>query len=245
MKNLKGIKKLSGFSLVMLFVSLFIGTIAVHAVNTRFSAEQLSEKDKSTFLSNVDISLLEEEPQKQSIVCFDVNGDEKIALGYSDSESKTICVYSQNEFLYGYEFGCAGDFAVEWDRDSINIYFVRSDIIVTVNKKGDILDIAKVQNTTENNRYRNYLLHSTERLVDDRKYSLKNDMGVLNFAVSSYSQMIVADADGTETILFDVNSSQLAKTVAVSVLITMYVCTAIVVIVKGYKKALIDRKTGR
>ncbi|MBE6755495.1 MAG: hypothetical protein E7555_03430 [Ruminococcaceae bacterium] len=245
MKNLKGIKKLSGFSLVMLFVSLFIGTIAVHAVNTRFSAEQLSEKDKNTFLSNVDISLIEEEPQMQSIVCFDVNGDEKIALGYSDSENKTICVYSQNEFLYGYEFGCTGDFAVEWDEENINIYFVRSDIIVIVNQKGDILDIAKVQNTTENNRYHNFLLHSTERLVGDRKYSLRNDMGILNFVASSYSQLTVTDANGTETMLFDVNSSQLAKTVAVSVLITVFVCIAIVVIVKGYKKALIDRKTGK
>jgi len=197
------------------------------------------------FKAKRQISLIEEEPQMQSIVCFDVNGDEKIALGYSDSENKTICVYSQNEFLYGYEFGCTGDFAVEWDEENINIYFVRSDIIVIVNQKGDILDIAKVQNTTENNRYHNFLLHSTERLVGDRKYSLRNDMGILNFVASSYSQLTVTDANGTETMLFDVNSSQLAKTVAVSVLITVFVCIAIVVIVKGYKKALIDRKTGK
>ena len=235
-------KLLSG---MLLTIVLLVNTVVAHAVNTRFSTEQLSEKDKNTLLSNIDISLIEEEPQKQSIVCFDVNGDEKIALGYSDSESKTICVYSQNEFLYGYEFGCTGDFAVEWDEENINIYFVRSDIIVTVNQNCDILDIAEVQNTTENNRYHNFLLHSTERLVGDRKYSLRNDMGILNFVASSYSQLTVTDANGTETMLFDVNSSQLANTVTVCILVIVFVSLAVVVVVKGYKKALFDRKSGK
>lgn len=227
---------------MLLTIVLLVNTVVAHAVNTRFSTEQLSEKDKNTLLSNIDISLLEEEPQKQSIVCFDVNGDEKIALGYSDSENKTICIYKQNEFLRGYKFDCIGDFAVEWDEENINIYLVRSEIILTVDCNGEILDIAEVQNTSENNKYHNFLLHSTKRVVGDRKYSIRNDMGMLNFVTTSFSQLIVTDADGTETILFDVNSSQLAKTITVSVLITVFVCIAIVVIVKGYKKALIDRK---
>ncbi len=71
----------------------------------------------------------------------------------------------------------------------------------------------------QNNSYWNDSVFSTIRKVGDVEYRLKNDMGILNILASSYSQLIVVNSAGEGTILYDVNSSQLAKIATVCVLV--------------------------
>ena len=213
-------------SLLFLFV-----TNGVFAMNTGFSTEELSEKDRSTFASNINISVLKEKPVDRAIECFDVSENGMIAIGQDGIEEKVLCVYSSDgEFQYGYTFNCTQSFGVEWDGQDINIYFVRSDVLLTVNKEGEIIDIVKVQNTTENNTYRNYMLCSTERTSGDTKYTIRNDMGFLNAFSSSYSQLIVTKSTGEEIILYDVNSDQLTKTLTVFILAVIFFLLAVGVI---------------
>lgn len=213
-------------SLLFLFV-----TNGVFAINTGFSTEELSENDRSTFASNINISVLKEKPVDRAIECFDVSENGMIAIGQDGIEEKVLCVYSSDgEFQYGYTFNCTQSFGVEWDGQDINIYFVRSDVLLTVNKEGEIIDIVKVQNTTENNTYRNYMLCSTERTSGDTKYTIRNDMGFLNAFSSSYSQLIVTKSTGEEIILYDVNSDQLTKTLTVFILAVIFFLLAVGVI---------------
>ena len=219
-----------------LFVILFLGVLSsgmnVSATNSISSTETLSEKDADSFLNNINLSYLEAPPEKSIIECFDVTNDEMIVLGQKNSDKKVICVYSNNGlFQYGYSFNCTGKFGVEWNNNNINIYFSRSDVIATIAPKGEIVKLTKFNSTTENNSYLNSKIYSTTRKIGDTKYELKNDIGFLNIFASSYSQLTKTLANGESTVLYDVTSTQLEKTILVFIfVIIMLVATLGVVI---------------
>ena len=186
--------------------------IEVSAMNTGLSTLKIDDTVKQEFINNINLSLIEE-PIINSIQCFDVNDSKMIAIGHRTSNKKYICIYSNNgEFKYGFSFNCSGSFYVEWDKMNINIYFIRSDIIISVNSDGEVLDVLKVDRTIENTSYRNHFLDSTERTIGTTQYLIRNDMGVLNLLASSYSQLITRNSTGEESVLYDVNPEQYAKT---------------------------------
>lgn len=214
-----------------LLIVISTNAIEVNAMNTKFSTEELSEETKTTFVSNINVSPLSAEPEKKGVLCFDVNEQGMIAVGQNDSQCKEICVYtSQGEFLYGYTFNCNQSFCVEWDEQHINIYFIRSDVIISLDSDGNILDIKGVQDTIDNNSYRNSLLYSTTRTVGNTTYLIRNDMGIFNWIASSFSQIVTIDATGMESIIYDVNSMQLTKMIVTISLICVFVLVAIVVV---------------
>lgn len=160
-----------------------------------------------------------------------------IAIGQTGSQDKEICVYtSQGEFLYGYTFNCSQSFCVEWDGQHVNIYFIRSDVIISLDSDGNILDIKAVQDTIDNNSYRNSLLYSTTRTVGNTTYLIRNDMGIFNWIAMSYSQIVTIDATGSESIIYDVNSMQLTKTIVTISLICVFVFVAVAVVIWQFIK---------
>ena len=87
---------------------------------------------------------MKSEPQKNPIECFSVNENGEIAIGCSDSEQKTVCIYADNgKFQYGYSFECSGSFGIEFENNNLNIYFVRSDVAIAVNQMGEVESIYK------------------------------------------------------------------------------------------------------
>ncbi len=152
-----------------------------------------------------------------------------IAVGQKDNEDKKICVYtSQGEFLYGYKFDTSGAFYVEWDGQNINLYKVRSGLIMSIDPDGNILDVKSVQNTYENSIYNHKVLESKKRIVGNTTYVFRNNMGILNRIASSYSQIVITDAEGAESVIYDVNSMQLARMIiAVSVILFVVVYVVI------------------
>ena len=195
------------FVLIVFLLVLVANAIEVNAVGTGFKTTPLQTQDKNRIISNIDISLINEEPStKPSISCFDVNSDGLIAIGHLGAdERKTVCVYSaEGVFQYGYTFKDSGDSMVEWDGKNLNIYFVRGSIIVSMSPTGEILDVADVMDTAENNAYLNHLLNSTRKTVGDNEYIIRNDMGMLfEIFAPSYSQIVVIDATGSESIIYD------------------------------------------
>ena len=225
------------FLIFMIVLVLCSNIIVVNAVNTGFSTEKLTKEEQTTFESNVMITLLTEEPDKRSILCFDVNENGLIAIGQKGDYGEQICVYSSvGEFIYGYSFETSGSFGVEWDNERINIYFARSGIIISVDSQGKILGFAKVQTTNENNRYVSELLYSNERCVGDSIYSIRNDMGLFNLVAMSYSQIVITDANGSENIIYDVNSNQILKTVAFCIIVIAIIIIAVVCIAREFIK---------
>ena len=227
------------FSVILLLLLLLvIEGVEVLAINTGFSTEELSEKDISTFITNMNISLLVDEPPKATIECFDVSENEMIAIGHSASDKKTISIYSDaGTFLYGYEFNCNGNFGIEWDADNLIIYFVRSDIAASVNPAGKIECVLKIQNTADNNSYWNKFVFSTKRSIRDTEYTLKNNMGVFNIFTSSYSQL-VATNNGIEHVVYDVNATQFAKTIVVFISVLILICIVVFILIFQFAKIL-------
>lgn len=226
--------------LLLSFVLLIVistNAIEANAMNTGFSTEELSEETKNMFISNISISPLKAEPAKKDILCFDVNEQGMIAIGQKDSQRKEVCVYtSQGEFLYGYTFNCTQSFCVEWDEQYVNIYFVRSDVIISLDSDGNILDVKKTLDTIDNNSYINSLLFSTTRTVGNTTYLIRNDMGIFNWIAPSFSQIVTIDATGTESIIYDVNSMQFTKMIITTSFIFVFVLVAIAVIIWQFIK---------
>ena len=219
------------FLLYIVLFGLFIGMIEINAVNTGFQVNSKPINEKNTFISNANISLINEEPAKESIACFDVNDLGLVAIGQNKLEEKTICVYSNDgSFQYGYTFNCTGSFGVEWDEKNLNIYFVRSDVIVSITPDGEILNVFEVQDTSENVSYNNHLLYSTEKTIGNYEYIIRNDMGVFNLIATSYSQVVVKDMVGTERVIYDVNAMQFSKMIATLVIILVVISVLLVVI---------------
>ena len=206
-----------------LLILMLINEGEVVAMNTGFSTGTLSKNDIETFIENVNISILENEPQRQAIECFDVDEEGTIAIGYSDSQNKTVCIYTNNgDFQYGYSFECSGKFGIEIHNRVLNIYFVRSGVIASVNPSGEVLDIKEVQDTTENNSYYYRFFRVAERTVGDTTYLIRSNMGILNWITASYSQVVVKEFDGTENIIYDASSIQLQRMTIIFIAILLF-----------------------
>lgn len=229
-------------SVFVLVVYINGNVIGLNAMNTGFSIEELAKEEQIIFVSNIDLTLLETEPEKETFICFDVNNDQLIAIGQYASNKKTICIYSsEGDFQYGYAFNCSGHFGVEWDGENLNIYFFRSSVIVSVSPNGEVLNVFEVQNTIENNSYVNHYIHATYRTSGNTEYFAQNNMGVLNLLASSYSQVIVKDVTGAERIVYDVSMMQLTKTIVTIVIISLIAIVVIANIAWQFIKLKLSR----
>lgn len=224
-------------SLVLLAL-FFIETTEAKAMSTGFSTEELSEKEKTTFLSNVRIIPLAEEPEKRGVDCFDVNEQGLIAIVQSSLSEDEVCVYtSQGDFLYGYALDGYQDHGVEWGEQNINIYFVRTDVIASIDPEGNILDVKEVPDSLEENqKYSRDVLNSKKRVIGDTTYLIRNDLGILNLLALSYSQIVVKDSTGTESIVYDMNSRQLANIILTVSVACIFVSIVITIVTKEVKK---------
>lgn len=221
--------------LSLLFIIALANVSEVNAMNTGFQVTPLPTGEKTDFATNVNIQLISEEPPKQPIVCFDVNDNGLIAIGQKTSHPPKICVYSsEGIFQYGYTFECVGNFYVEWDKETINIYFVRDDMIVSVNPSGKILDVCRVDATDENISFKKILSQNTQKTVNETKYYIRNHLGIFNLFASSYSQMVIQDGSGAENIIYDVNSKQYVKMVVTAILVCAFVVVAVVVVSRQF-----------
>ena len=230
-------KRSHWFLLSILMFVLFTSVMKAEAVNTGFQTNHLTSEEKNTFISNINILPINQEPTKSTIKCFDVNNNHLIAIGQNASERKTICVYSnEGVFQYGYTFSCNGDFGIEWDGENLNIYFVRSDVIVSVAPNGEVLDVLEVQNTIDNHSSVNHFIHSTQRVIDDKEYVIENNPRIFDWITASYSQVIVKDETGTETTIYDAGSVQLFNVVVAIGIVFAFVMVAVVTIVLQFIK---------
>ena len=216
-------------SLMILFLAM-CASVDVFAMDTGFTTEPMSEEDTNTFLKNTNISLLTREPQRKAIECFDVREDGMIAIGFGSY----VCIYSSDGvFQYGYSFETNGKIGVELNESALNIYFVRSDVAVAVNPKGEIRSVETIQNTTQNNSYWNHSVYLTKRKIGEMEYVLQNDMGPLDFFASSYSQLAIIEGNGKTRIIYDVNSEQVSDVLDSAVFGFLIICLGICFAIKN------------
>lgn len=221
------------FGVLLLFNNVCIDGFAM---NTGISTEPMSQTNVQKLQENLKLSVLAEEPQRETIRCFDVNEHGLIAIGCENVKGRTVCIYtSDGEYQYGYQFQCMGSFGVELIEDLLIIYLVRGDIALAIDSGGEIINAVRLQETAESNSNWIRQVFSKERKTDEYVYVLKNDLGIFNTFASSYSQLIKIDKNNEEYIIYDVNTDQLLRVI---ISIIGVLCFAGVVIL-----VLIDQTT--
>lgn len=220
------------FILFIISLIIYNGGINAFAMNTGFSTSEMNVKEKSVFLSNINLSPIYDEPQKSTITCFDVSENGLIAIGFTSSENKYISVYdTTGKFQYGYTFNCNQGFGVQWDSADLIIYFVRSDVAASFSSDGTNIELKKIEDTADNNSYWNHFVFSKEKTIDGNKYTIKNNMGPLNIFASSYSQLLRTAPDGNETILYDASATQATKTIFIFMAVLLFIVLVTAVII--------------
>ena len=211
------------------FVIVFILSCeSAMALNTGFKTDCVDENDKQIFISNIDLSLIREEPEKNAITCFDISESGLIAVGTKNLNKKLVMVYtSDGHFEYGYEFNYSGSFGIEWDDDNIIIYFVRSDIAASFDKAGDNVELKKIQKTIENTSYWNNNVFCTQRTINNSLYYMNNENVLFSIAIPSYSQITKVDSNGNSEIIYTCGNNQVIKFVMVFIIIVVFVVLAI------------------
>lgn len=220
----------------MILLLLWSESITVFAMNTGFSTTELSPEFCESFQNNINLEITMQEPNGDGISCFDISDSEMIALGRDTSLGKYVYIYDSNGiFQYGYSFYDYGRFRVEWDNENIIIHFVRSDLAALIDENGKIIELKKIENTNENNSYWRQL-NSPERVVNNNKYTLKCDMGLLNFVALSYSQVVKTDSNGDVTMMYDANTAYLIQTIMALIGIVSFISIVVGTIIHQYLK---------
>ena len=108
--------------------------------------------------------------------------------------------------MYGYCFNASKFFAIEWAGDNLNILF--STQIMSVTPKGEVIDVAIVNKSVENNTLRSHLSIGEKRTVDNITYTIHRA-----FLAPAYSKIVATDSNGNETVLYNVSGEQIWSTV--------------------------------
>jgi len=229
--------KIIKFILYTIILIILLGFLPSQAAESGFSTEPLPEEKKEKVLNNINVTLITDEPKDLGICCFDVNEDEMIAIGFEDSNDKYVSVYSsKGEFCYGYKFSSSGSFGVEWVQQCLNIYLVRSDILLSLDENAGIIEINKVENTTENSIYYRKVINASTKSVGDKTFKSENDFGIFNIFTVYDSKLTAYDADSTASVIYDAGNEIIKRTIVICVTAFIIFLIIVLIVIDNYKR---------
>lgn len=205
--------------LLIMLITLLCNT-AAYAADAELRMEPMSAEDVESFSANLEIAVLETEPPKKAIECFDVSPNQQIAVGCESSDKKTVSIYdNEGGFCYGYRFRSSGAIGVVFQNEDLLIYLVRSSIAFSVDKSGNVQVAYRIPKAEANNEYWKESSTRTERTVGDTQYILDNT-DILTTCSPSYSRLLAFRSDGGECVIYDASASH--RTQMVTAL--LYIC---------------------
>lgn len=195
-------QRVSALLCLIAAIFFFLMPIQVYADTEGLHEDMDTTQEKEVFLHNISFALLQKEPAKKPILCFDVNDEGSIALGFQDTNNKHICVFSADgEFLYGYAFSAYGNYSVFWEGSEIGIFFSRGQIAITFDSNGDCTGFKQVTNNYDSYVRGGYSHQKYEK--NGILYSLENDFVIGN----EFGRLKVLYPDGTKSVFYDATSS--------------------------------------
>ena len=191
----------------LLILIAILGTTIPTLSAAAATTDDLTDADRETFLSNISLTLLSVEPEKDEIDCFDVSAEGLIAIGTRGSDGAKILVYNENgEFQYGYSFQAGQAFAVAWEEANLVIYFARSDIAAGFDRNGNNISLTSVETNTQYYDFWLDKIMSAQCVMNGKTYIARTGVGLLSFAATGYSQLAVIDSHGQESVLYDISA---------------------------------------
>ena len=217
------VKKIFYVMLTLLLWLLLEGKTQAFAMNGGFSMTWMDAKAQQEFLENIALRRIDDAPRKTAIECFDVNENELIAIGTEIAEKKYVSIYNtEGMFQYGYVFQSSGAFDVQWDKDYVLIYFVRSDVAAAFDDQGTCIWMQRIEDTAENDAYWNHIVRARQKEIGENRYLVRNDMGIFNLFASAYGQLIKFDETGNETVLYDVTAMQKTRIMTATIGVLLF-----------------------
>ena len=225
------------FIIILMLLVVLGNCVASNANNSELVFEDVEEDSRRTIFNNLELCVIKEPPTKRAIKCFDVDSNGNIAIGSTVLlMERTVCIYDSNgAFLYGFRFKSYGAFGIEINDELLNIYLIRGDFVVTVDREGNLVEIRKIPYSNNSRDYMENTVFAVRKTVGDAEYSVRNDQGPFNLISSTYSRLCVKTTDGSERILYDVNSSQLTLKIIASIVVMSIMVYGILRIVKEFK----------
>ena len=142
-----------------------------------------------------------------------------------------IAISNSNNVLTLFEFDNDGSFYVQWNDGNILLMLVRGSIVIEFSQDGQLINMVKTDDSSVKN-------NSLWNQIAKRKSVnyVKNDMGMFNFLASSYSQLITEDSQGNQTILYDVNNTQMTKTIVAFFAVIVFAAVVVLMILVQFVK---------
>lgn len=199
---------------------------------------EIAETDRETFLRNISLTLLSSEPEKDKIDCFDVNAEGLIAVGTVDGEGAKVLVYDEGgAFQYGYSFRAKQYFDIAWEGADIAIYFARSNMVASFDRHGNNTALHSVDRNSQIEEFWNTRFTAKKQCVlNGKTYELRTGLGILSFAATGYSRLVIIDATGQEHILYDVSARYRVIVLSCIIALLLFVTIVIRTIIRSATK---------
>ena len=199
----------------------------------------LSEQEAAAYASEITFSAINNPVTTMPISCFDISSDGLIAVCFTSVSSNIICVYSEDfTYLYGFSLYSAGSVGVSWIKDELNVYFVRSGILVTVDEQANITGISGFSDPVQSNRfYQNEILVTT-RTFEGKQYKLDNP-GIQKLTNQDYARLSVQDSTGEVRVLY--GDSAFPSEIVIVLLVSAVIMTVAIVL----RIVLVKRKRAK
>ena len=172
-----------------------------------YTEERISKDQADAVTSRLKLTVTEKEPAKEGILCFDVDEDDRIALGTKSHGRNWISIYdSDMVFQYAISFHSEGSFLVFLEEDHIWLFLIRGNLCIEIDHTGQPVGVWQLEDYHSSIAPLLETGRAYRREVNDNVYELRNESRVLNLT-GKYSLLVMLSAKGEECILYDVSET--------------------------------------
>lgn len=170
--------------------------LGVQATDPEITTYTPSEKERALIVENTALELVADDSYPYALRGFGADDAGNYALAFAGNY---VYVYnSSGEFLYGVHFKAMGVCGIDLCEKGLQIYNVRSEMLLTYDSTGNCVDVQKVAPKAAQSYLQSYLeKESKETACGTYRLERPLDIG------SYYTKLVVTDPNGSETVLYD------------------------------------------
>lgn len=172
-------------------------------------AEALDLQRQKEIFEAIEVQPLAAYEPRYPIVGFDIRQDGSILLGVQGSgntgQNEIYIFNPQGQYEYGFAFQCAGLYFVRWNGENAQLYFVRGETLVELDREGNRVDVQNLSfarwNAIEPQ------LHRSRIKKNGYTYVIEKANGVAGCLEYYYARMARLGPEGTREVIYDVGQA--------------------------------------